>query len=71
MTHASQQDYVKVANILAAAHVWVDGEAQFPYLSREAGHILLDHITADLAEMFQEDNPKFNRARFLRAARSV
>jgi len=56
----TKKDYIKIAGILKSKrmHRTLSGEERQ----------LMDLLTRDFADMLQEDNPHFDRGRFLEAA---
>lgn len=61
----TRKDYIAVAEIVAAARV------RFKQDSGDAGDAgareMIDYFEMELADLFEADSPRFNRARFVAA----
>jgi hypothetical protein len=57
----SRKHYQKMADILSAEHAITPG-------NDHASHRAIDNITMSVADMFKQDNARFDRDRFYAAA---
>lgn len=58
----TKKDYIAIAAILRHEHQWLDKDAnQDP---RKILHI----VAVKLSDLFEKDNPRFDRDRFMKAA---
>ena len=60
----TRKDYVKIAAVLARRHRLAEEEFAVSSTERWAIRETLDMMATDMAIMFTEDNPRFDRARF-------
>jgi len=67
MAAFSKQHYVKIAEILKAEQVRARVLAETAF-DMEAAATTVTNITLAMAETFANDNPRFERSRFLDAA---
>lgn len=60
----TKKDYEKIAKVLAK-RITVTGEFSRAYQNEVREQV--KYVASDLADTFAEDNPKFDRERFLKA----
>lgn len=58
----TKKDYVKIANVLATFKTYSESMPASPW--RQTA---LEEITGRMADMLAQDNPRFDRTRFLKA----
>lgn len=62
----SRKDYIAVADVLRVERCAVDA-GYGPPVARTAARIALTHAAHGIAGVFDADNPRFDRAKFLAA----
>lgn len=65
----TRKDYIAIAEALASAHSWVNAQYGGAPEPDSPLHEPLDIARENIADVLAADNPRFDRERFLAAAR--